>query len=118
MDKKTAISRIIKLLILTILTITTAGMFWEYLPKGSYYFLGAVGWFLFAYAFYLTAKEFIQDKTVVLISEYIFICTINNLADEVLFQNLKMDLAEIILFILITLFYIYRYAQICHTQRA
>lgn len=117
MERIKATSRIIKLLIASVICMTVGGLFWQWLPKGSYYFLDAVGWFLMSYAFYLSAKEFILNKTITLIAEYIFICTINNLADEILFQNLKMDLAEIILFILITLFYIYRYAKICHTQR-
>ena len=99
------------ILLSTIFIMISNSLFWEYLPKGSYYILDAIGWVLFAGAFNKLTHENIPNYKIKLLSEYIFLATINNLLDEVIFQNIKFSYAEFVIFVFITLLYIYKYVK-------
>lgn len=72
----------------------TTYMFWEYLPKGSFYIGNGILFFL------LCLYIFIADKKSY-ISYILFCLSINNLFEEIIGQNTILQLKEILFFILI-----------------
>ena len=109
MEKKE--KQIRNILLSTIFIIVANSLFWKYLPQGSYYILDAIGWVLFAGAFNKLTHENIHNYEIKLLSEYIFLATINNLLDEVIFQNIQFSYAEFVIFVFITTLYIYKYVK-------
>lgn len=99
------------ILLSVIFIMLSNSFFWQYLPKGSYYILDAIGWVLFAGAFNKITHETIQNYKIKLLGEYIFLATCNNLLDEVIFQNINVSYAEFVIFVFVTLLYTYKYVK-------
>ena len=57
------------------------------------------------------SKQTLSNVKIKLLSEYIFLATINNLLDEVIFQNIQFSYAEFVIFVFITTLYIYKYVK-------
>lgn len=77
------------------------GMFWSYLPKGSYYLLIAIILFLMASEIFSRNKN--SFGGFLLIS-----FTLNNLLDELFFNPKVIQLNEIVILILIPLIWYFK----------
>lgn len=91
----------ILLYIATIVSIITY-LFWSYLPKGSFYI--GNGFFIFLLCVYL----FFTDKTSS-IKFILFSLALNNLLDELFFDNTKFGINEILIGIAVIVFAILKY---------
>ena len=84
------------LYIATVVSIITY-LFWSYMPKGSFYIGNAI--FILLLCVYL----FLNDKESV-IKFILMSLSINNLLDEVFFDNTKLELNEILTALTIFIF--------------
>ena len=84
------------LYIATVISLITY-LFWEYLPKGSFYMGNAL--FIFLLCIYL----FLNDKKSI-IKFILLALSLNNLLDEVFFDNTKLELNEILTVLTIFIF--------------
>lgn len=103
--------KIINVLILASIVIIGNSLFWKFFPKDLYYILEAIGWVLFSWVLKKIFHEFLSNENLKLLSEYIYLSTINNLLDEVIFQNIHFSYGEFVIFVLITSLYIYKYVK-------
>ena len=88
------------LYIATVVSLVTY-LFWKYLPKGSFYIGNSI--FIFLLCVYL----FLNDKESVI--KFILISlSINNLFDEMFFDNTKLELNEILTALTIFIFALIR----------
>ena len=84
------------LYIATVVSVITY-LFWSYLPKGSFYIGNAIFILLLCVYLFLTDKESIIKFTLMSLS-------INNLLDEMFFNNTKLELNEILTALTIFIF--------------
>ena len=84
------------LYIATVISLITY-LFWEYLPKGSFYMGNAL--FILLLCIYL----FLNDKGSV-IKFILLALSLNNLLDEMFFDNTKLELNEILTALTIFIF--------------
>lgn len=89
------------LYIATIVSLATY-LFWSYLPKGSFYI--GNGFFIFLLCVYL----FFTDKTSS-IKFILFSLSLNNLLDELFFDNTKFGINEVLIGIAIIMFALIKY---------
>ena len=82
--------------IATIVSIITY-LFWSYMPKGSFYIGNAIFILLLCVYLFLTHKESVIKFTLMSLS-------INNLFDEVFFDNTKLELNELLTALAILIF--------------
>jgi predicted neutral ceramidase superfamily lipid hydrolase len=76
-------------------------LFWTYLPKGSFYIGNALFVLLICLYLYLNDKKSN-------VKFLLFSLSFNNFLDEVLFDNTKFQLNEILFFIVLILIILYR----------
>lgn len=85
-------------------SILGAFIFWEYLPKGSFYKFDAIAWVFILLSFHMYTKGCIN-----IFIEYLCVGSINNLIDELgvwgLFSYDVFSYSEMILFIIATIIY-------------
>ena len=84
------------LYIATVVSIITY-LFWSYLPKGSFYVGNAIFILLICVYLFLTNKESVIKFTLMSLS-------INNLFDEMFFDNTKLELNELLTALAILIF--------------
>ena len=84
------------LYIATVISLITY-LFWEYLPKGGFYVGNAL--FIFLLCIYL----FLNDKKSI-IKFILLALSLNNLLDEMFFDNTKLELNEILTALTIFIF--------------
>lgn len=108
MDKK---KQIRYCLLATIIIMVSNGLFWTYLPTGSYYILDALGWLTMSIGLNRIVYEYVDEFNTKLLSEYIVLLTANNFLDETIFQNIQFSYGEFIIFVFITSLYLYKYVK-------
>jgi hypothetical protein len=89
----------------TIVSIATY-LFWDYFPKGSFYIGNAIFILLISIVIY------IQNKGK-FISFYLLCIAVNNLMDELLFTPCKLGLNEIMLALILPLFWLIKTYRRC-----
>ncbi len=79
-------------------------MFWEHLPKGSFYIGNALFIFLISlYLFYHERKSFIIF--------FIFGLSLNNLLDELYFDNTILGYNEILLILILPIIWFFKFRK-------
>jgi hypothetical protein len=88
------------LYIATVISLVTY-LFWDQLPKGSFYIGNAL--FIFLLCVYI----FLKDKKS-FIGFFLFCISLNNLIDELFLNNLKLDINELILIIVFPVLWLFK----------
>ena len=105
----------IAFLILTIVLVNIAFMFWSILPKDLFYKLDALAWvFTMTLIFSLCLSFFREQREFKYLSIWSVFASFNNFLDEVIYQNLKLTYAEICISVFISIITIMFYVKRKH----
>jgi len=88
------------LYIATVISLATY-LFWDQLPKGSFYIGNAL------FIFLLCTYIFLNDKKN-FIGFFLFCISLNNLIDELFLNNLKLDINELILIVVFPVLWLFK----------
>lgn len=94
-------------LFISIVFADLAYMYWDVLKYkynfiDPFYKLDALAWVFFMTIFLYASNKFIKYRPLKYVSMWGLFCTINNILDETLYQNINLTNAEICVFYLIT----------------
>jgi hypothetical protein len=85
-------------------------MFWEYFPEGLFYILTSFSWVVIFSLILLITINHLKDRLFKYMVIFCLTSSFNNFLDETIYQNFKLNNAEILVSIFITMFLIVSYA--------
>lgn len=83
----------------------------QHLSIGSFQILDSLAWFTFMFIVYGIGITYMRDREFNYIVMFGLLNTFNNLLDEIIYQNLKLTYAELMVSILITIILVLMYVK-------